>query len=77
VIGQRDADIAEDEILNALAAALLAAPAELMPRQLVLQDPEWKLDPEMYKPRPRKGSRNSYGWDGFQYLGKDNFREAE
>ena len=64
-------------VLEALAAALLAAPADLMPRELAVRDPEWKLDPEMYRPRPVKGSRNWYGWDGSQFLGKDNIREAE
>src|SRR5262249_25522727 len=77
VVGQRAADCPAEDVLEALAAALLAAPADLMPRELAVRDPEWKLDPEMYKPRPVKGSRNWYGWDGSQFLGKDNIREAE
>jgi hypothetical protein len=54
-----------------------AAPADLLPRELVVRDPEWKLDPQMYSPRPGKGSRNIYGWDGFQFLGRDNIRAAD
>jgi hypothetical protein len=77
VVGQRTADCPCEEVLEALAAALLAAPAELMPRELAVKDPEWKLDPEMYRPRPDKGSCNWYGWDGSEFLGKDNIREAE
>lgn len=77
VIGRRAADCPGEEILEAFADALLAAPAELLPRELVVRDPEWKLDPEMYRPRPVRGSRNRYGWDGQRFLGKDNIREAE
>jgi hypothetical protein len=77
VIGRRAVDCLADEVLEAFAAAILAAPADLRPRELIVRDPEWKLDPEMYTPRPFKGSRNSYGWDGFQFLGRDNIREAE
>jgi hypothetical protein len=74
VVGRRAADCPADEVLKAFAAAILAAPADLLPRELVVRDPEWKLDPEMYTPRPGKGSRNFYGWDGFQFLGRDNIR---
>jgi hypothetical protein len=77
VIGRRAVDCPAEEVLEAFAAAILAAPADLLPRELVVKDPEWKLDPEMYSPRPVKGSRNSYGWDGFQFLGNDNIRDAE
>jgi hypothetical protein len=77
VVGQRVTDCPAGELLEALATALLAAPAELMSRELVVRDPEWKLDPEMYHPRPVKGSRNWYGWDGFRFLGKDNIRDAD
>jgi hypothetical protein len=77
VIGNRAADCPAEEILESLAAAFLAAPTEFIPRELIVRDPEWKLDPEIYRPRPRKGSRNWYGWDRFQFLGKDNIREAE
>lgn len=74
VLGERDPDWAGEEILEAFAAALLAAPTELRSRELTVRDPEWKLDPEMYIPQPRRGSCNWYGWDGFQFLGKDNIR---
>jgi hypothetical protein len=77
VIGQRAADCPAEEVLKTFAAAILAAPADLLPRELVVRDPEWKLDPDMYTPRPVNGSRNLYGWDGFQFLGRDNIREAE
>jgi hypothetical protein len=74
VLGERAADCPAEEVLAALAAALLVAPAGLMPREVAVRDPELREDPEMYRPRPRKGSRNSYGWDGFEFLGKDNIR---
>ena len=77
VVGQRAADCRAEEVLKAFAAALLSAPADLLPRQLVVRDPEWKLDPEMYRPRPDKRSQNEYGWDGSQFFGKHNIREAE
>jgi hypothetical protein len=75
VIGRRAAGCPAEEVLEAFATAIIAAPADLLPRELVVRDPEWKLDPEMYMPRPTKSSRNSYGWDGFQFLGGDNIRE--
>jgi hypothetical protein len=74
VIGRRAADCPAEAVLDALASALLVAPSELSPRELVVRDPEWKLDPEMYRPRPVKGSRNWYGWDGSRFLGEDNIR---
>jgi hypothetical protein len=77
VLGHRAADCTAEEVLDALATALLAAPADLMPRELSVRDPEWELDPEMYRPRPEEGSCNWYGWDGFVYLGKDNITGAE
>jgi hypothetical protein len=77
VVGRRAADCPAEDVLEALAAALLAATTELMGRELEVRDPEWKPDPEMYRPRPVKGSCNWYGWDGFQFLGQDNIRDAE
>jgi hypothetical protein len=77
VLGRRAADCPGEEVLEAFAAAIIAAPTDLLPRQLVVKDPEWKLDPEMYRPRPVKGSRNSYGWDGVQFLGRDNIRGVD
>jgi hypothetical protein len=77
VVGQRVADCPAEEVLGALAAALLAAPDELMARELAVRDPEWELDPEMYKPRPVEGTCNQYGWDGQHFLGKDNVRDAD
>jgi hypothetical protein len=76
VLGERATDCPAEGVLEALAAALLAAPAELLPRELAVRDPEWQLDPEAYRPRPVKGSRNWYGWDGVQFLGKENVRDA-
>jgi hypothetical protein len=76
VLGERDPDCPAEELLEALAAALLAVPDELMSYEVAVRDPEWKLDPAMYVPRPTRGSRNSYGWDGSQFLGKTNIREA-
>lgn len=74
IIGRRSADCPGGEVLEAFAAAILAAPADLRPRELVVRDPEWNLDPEMYDPQPVNGSRNTYGWDGFQFLGRENIR---
>jgi hypothetical protein len=77
VIGRRAAGCPGEEVLEALAAAILAAPADLMPREVIVRDPEWNLDPEMYSPRPVEGSRNVYGWDGARFLGRDNIRDAD
>lgn len=38
-------------------------------------DPEWKEDPDSYSPRPTRGSRAVYGWDGKKLLGRRNPRE--
>jgi hypothetical protein len=77
VIGRRAVDCRAEEILEAFAAAILEEPADLQPRELVMRDSEWRLDPEIYCPRPVKGSRNVYGWDGFEFLGRDNIRAAD
>jgi hypothetical protein len=77
VIGRRAADCPAEEVLEAFAAAILAAPADLLPRELVVRDPEWKQDLELCSPEPARDSRNTYGWDGFQFLGRDNIREAD
>ena len=76
VIGQRASDCSAEELLDALAAALLAAPAELVPHELAVRGPEWKMDPDEFRPRPVRGSRNWYGWDGGQFHGTDNIRDA-
>jgi hypothetical protein len=77
VLGQRAADCPAEEVLDALAAALVKAPEQLLECKLEVIDPEWKLDPEIYTPRPRKGTRNEYGWDGTQFLGRWNVRDAD
>jgi hypothetical protein len=77
VLGQRDPDFPAGQILEAFAAALLAAPTELTARELAVRDPEWQLDPEIYTPWPEEDSRNWYGWNGFRFLGKDNIREQD
>jgi hypothetical protein len=77
VIGQRSPDCPVEGVLEALAAALLAAPSTLRSRELAVRDPEWKLDPKMYRPFPDEDTCNWYGWDGSQFLGKDNIREAK
>jgi hypothetical protein len=75
VIGRRTPDCPAEQLLHAFATALLAAPTDLMGRELEVYDPEWREDPSAYKPRPTKSSRNWYGWDGFHFLGKDNIRD--
>jgi hypothetical protein len=77
VLGYRTADCPEEKVLEALAAALLVAPDDLLSREIAIIDPEWELDPEMYKPEPVTDSCNWYGWDGFQFLGRDNIRDAD
>ncbi len=77
VLGRRSSEFEAEDILAAFATALLAAPTDLTPRELVVKDPEWKLDSEIYRPQPVKGSRNSYGWDGSQFLGQDNIRDSQ
>jgi hypothetical protein len=77
VLGYRAVDCPGEDVLKALAAAFLAAPEDLVPCKVAVIDPEWREDPEMYKPRPFKGSRNWYGWDGRKFLGQDNTRDAD
>src|SRR5262245_19079012 len=50
VVGQRARVCSAEELLKAFAAALLAAPTELTAREIAVRDPEWKLDPEIYRP---------------------------
>jgi len=76
VLGDRAADCSADTILNALAAAILAAPRKLKCRCVAVYDPEWEMEHETYNPEPTERSRNWYGWDGSQFLGRDNVRDA-
>ena len=75
IIGERSADCSTEEIINAMAAAIVAEPNALMECRFTIVDPEWKLDPDMYTPTPIQGSRNRYGWDGSKFLGRKNIRE--
>lgn len=77
ILGQRTSEFDTEDILASFAAALLAAPNDLTVREIEVKDPEWKLDPAMYHPRPHKGSQNWYGWDGIQFLGVENIREKK
>jgi hypothetical protein len=76
VIGQRVPDCPAEEILEAFAAELLAAPTDLTPRELAVYDPEWEDDPGEYIPVPDEDTRNWYGWDGSQFLGQFNVRDV-
>ncbi len=76
VIGDRTANVQADEILDALASAIMSEPLGLARCELTVIDPEWKHDPAMYDPRPVRGTRNHYGWDGDHFLGRDNIRSA-
>lgn len=77
VIGNRSADVPSDTLLDALAAALMAVPTSIQECRLTVIDPDWKHEPDAYHPVPVKGSRNTYGWDGAQFFGRENIREAE
>ena len=51
------------------------APGELTPGEVAVYDPEWELDPDMFTPCPNEDSRNWYGWNWDEFLGKGNIRE--
>ena len=76
VVGDRAADCSSEQLLNALIAAVLDRPTDLMPCRLTVVDPEWRHDPDGYVPRPAPGGRNRYGWDGSRFLGRRNIRDA-
>jgi hypothetical protein len=76
ILGRRILESSSDEIIQAFLTALLAAPCEVDPCNIAVRDPEWKEDPENYAPKPKRTSRNRYGWDAGKYLGADNIREA-
>lgn len=74
VIGDRAVTCSVEGLLEAFAAALTLAPAEISPCELAVVDPDWFADPGAFRPRPTRGSRNRYGWDGTRFLGADNIR---
>jgi hypothetical protein len=76
IVGQRVPNCAGEDILDALEAALFAAPNELMACEVTIYDPEWEQDPLIYIPVPHEDSRNVYGWDRDEFLGKWNIRDA-
>jgi hypothetical protein len=76
VLGRRTENYASDVILKCLVSALLESPEEVSMCSLSVTDPEWKEDPDSYTPKPVRGSRNWYGWNGKRYLGENNIRSA-
>jgi hypothetical protein len=70
---------ADEEIATAapteLVELLLSDPAAVDSCRYEVYDPEWEEDPSAYKPRPKKKSRNEYGWEHGVYLGRYNIRE--
>jgi hypothetical protein len=75
VVGQRGRGCPAEDVLGALAAALAAEPGALRPCRYTVVDPEWAYYPEDFTPPPGAGSRNCYGWDGAEFLGRGNIRE--
>ncbi len=60
---------------KAIIGALASEPDALSPFAVHVRDPEWAEDPAAYAPRPSPGSKNSYGWDGVDWLGGGNVRD--
>jgi hypothetical protein len=75
VFGDCVSTCSPEDVLQALAQALLANPEELVPCELSVIDLEWFEEPGAYTPRPDSDSRNKYGWDRSQFFGKSNIRE--
>lgn len=76
VLGRCSECISSEETVNALVSALIADAQDLTPCRISVIDPEWREDPEGYTPKPKRGARNWYGWDGLRFLGADNLRNA-
>lgn len=75
ILGRRTEECSSGDIIHAVISALLASPADLMSCRLAVTDPEWWEDPEMYAPKPKRGAKNWYGWDGVKFLGENNIKE--
>jgi hypothetical protein len=75
VLGDCVPNCSPEEVLHALAAALLAAPDDLVACRLAVIDLEWEEDPEGFTPEPVPDSRNCYGWDGKDFFGASNIRD--
>jgi hypothetical protein len=75
VLGRRTEDCSSDDVVQALASILLEQPMDLTVCRLSIVDPEWREDPSMYIPKPKRGSKNLYGWDGKKFLGEDNIKD--
>jgi hypothetical protein len=75
ILGDCILNCSPGDILDALAAALLAAPADLVTCRLGVYDLEWEEVPESFTPEPNSDSRNWYGWDRNDFLGASNIRE--
>ncbi len=63
-----------NEISETLCNALLAAPNKLERCRVLMFDLDWLDNPDDYEPTPNENSRNEYGWDGKELLGKNNIR---
>lgn len=63
-----------NEICEKLCDALLAAPNKLERCRVSMFDHDWLEDPDGYEPTPNETSRNEYGWDGKELLGKNNIK---
>jgi hypothetical protein len=77
VIGERSQNVESGVLLDTLALAIMSDPTSVQEARLLVKDPEWKHDPDAYSPTPTKESKNTYGWDGVRYLGRENIREAD
>jgi hypothetical protein len=75
VLGRHAEVCSASDLIHAVVSALLAEPGNLMSCRLSVTDPEWREDPEMYTPKPKRRAKNWYGWDGVKFLGENNIKE--
>jgi hypothetical protein len=75
LFGQVRLGLSSSLAIQALVDALLAEPQAVAQYVLKVRDPDWRLDPDDFTPRPTRDSFNAYGWDGVTYLGLGNIRD--
>ncbi len=63
-------------IFEDLAGVLTKSPGKLAKCRVQVYNPEWKEYPDDYEPRPKRTTRDEFGWDGEKFLGANNVWQA-
>ena len=72
ILGRCRKAVQPRRVVSQFTQILLRDPANVAKCCIRIYDPEWEEDPGCYAPKPTRRSRNTYGWDGKQYLGAEN-----